>query len=361
MSRKILLFVLTLLQFASCNRVGYNYWALDEVEYIQEFPSIIDLNRESGEGILPDIPGVLDVRLWQNYILISSKNENGYIYVFEKDSKEFMGQYLLHGNGPKELLFPPFFSSMHFDDRGAWLVNQKGNLLFWDINKSCSEYTTVCEYLSSLPSFTYTNGSLNYLPINETVTIGNGIDNDMRNRSRFFIINDEMFEIQAMKKLNAVCIPERDSELINILSSVYAVNSDNGMIIEASIMLNSIQLYSIDGTFAKTLCIGSTLDDVNSVWKYSPASMPVSFRSPRAYEKCFAILFADTTELEDQLLKTKKPEILVFDWVGNPLFSLKLPTRVTSFDIDWDDNKLYTVDYDNEHICVFHFDASIVQ
>lgn len=345
------------MQVVSCNRVGNSFWALDDVEYIQGFPSSIDLKRESGEGILPDIPGVLDIRLWKNYILISSKNVNGYIYVFEKNGKGFMGQYLLHGNGPKELLFPSFFSSINFDDKGAWIVNQKRNLLFWDIHKSCSEHTTVCEYLTSLPSFTYTNGSLNYLPINETITIGNGTDNTMRKKCRFFIVNDEMVEIQAMKKLNAVCIPERDSELINILSSVYAVNSDNGMIIEASTMLNTIQLYSIDGTFAKTLCIGSTLDDVNSVWKYSLESMPVSFRSPRAYEKCFAALFADTTELEDQLLKTKKPEILVFDWEGNPLFNLKLPTRITSFDIDWTDHKVYTVDYDTEIISVFPFDA----
>ena len=359
MVHKCLSSFIPLLLIFSCNRGPINYWALEEVEYIQSFPATIKPNEYSDYGKSIDIPGVLDVKVWGDYLLLSSRDGSGYIYVYTKSTGESLGNFLLRGNGPTELLYPTFFSKFQFFDRGAMLVNEKGNLLFWDILKSCYEHTTVCENLRTLPTFSYDNGALNYYAVNDTVFIGNGIDNSIQKKNRFILVEDEYHETRAMSILNEIRLPKSDPGRINILSSIFAINSEKGMIVEASVKLNSIQLYSIDGTTAKTLCIGSSLEDINSVWNRSQQRMPISFLSPRAYDKFFAVLYIDATEFEYDLFRTH-PEILVFDWGGNPLFKIKLPIHATSFDIDWNENKLYTVDHENDNIYVFDFEAPLV-
>ena len=360
MRHKLVLIITPLLLIISCNRGPINHWALEKVEFIDDFPIVTKPTDYYDYSKSIDIPGVLDVRVWGDYLLLSSSDGSGFIYVFERSTSKCLGHYLLRGNGPNELLYPTFFSRIQFFDKGAMLVNEKGEVLFWDIEKSCDEHTTVCESIRSLPSFSYDNGALYYLPINNNTFLGNGIDNSIQKKNRFLIVDDEYRETPAMEFLNTICLPEPDPGKINILSSIFAINNEKGVIVEASVKLNSIQLYSIDGTTAKTLCLGAALDDINSVWSRHPKWMPLSFMSPRAYDKCFAVLYVNTTEFEYDLFKTL-PEILLFDWDGTPLQKIQLPVHATSFDIDWNENKLYTVDYDNERVCVFDFKSPAVQ
>lgn len=74
-----------------------------------------------------------------------------------------------------------------------------------------------------------------------------------------------------MKKLNEASVKE--GEDFNIISTITKVSKD-GRIIEMPIGLNYLNIYTPDGTFAKTICIGSQTDDIDEIMKSSNSKCP---------------------------------------------------------------------------------------
>lgn len=69
------------------------------------------------------------------------------------------------------------------------------------------------------------------------------------------------------------------------------------------------------------------------------------------YDDFFAVMYDGRKVYQQELNPVKnKPEILIFDWNGNPVAKLDLPCSADVFDLDIKSGLLFTLDRENEII-----------
>ena len=147
-------------------------------------------------------------------------------------------------------------------------------------------------------------------------------------------------------------------EDINIISTIAKMNHENGLIVEMPIGLNYINLYSLDGSSAKTLCIGDEPDDISEVENQDFADRIYTYSDLCVFKNFWGVVAIGEDMKTFQMSRKKHPSILLFDWEGNPLAELKADRFMTGFDIDLTNGTLYTFDvytdemfrYDIRHI-----------
>jgi hypothetical protein len=125
-------------------------------------------------------------------------------------------------------------------------------------------------------------------------------------------------------------------------------NDKNGRIVEAPIGLNYINIYSLDGSFAKTICMDKELNNITNIQNTEETDRIYTFANLRVYDDFFGVVYINEDELTYQTGRKKLPSILLFDWDGNPFVELKLDHHIQSFDIDLLTGELYTLDRDFE-------------
>ena len=173
----------------------------------------------------------------------------------------------------------------------------------------------------------------------------------MTGQNRFLYKAGEKTVLSSQEKLNSV--RSRSEGGYNMLFGSAAYNRDKKLVIETSAIMNTIQLYSLDGQIERTICIGKKPDNIHEIEKMSEAKVPVTFMSLRSYDQCFAVIYFGTTEFDFQMRGDTKPYILVFDLDGGLLSCLKVPERITAFDIDWKEKVVYGVDSGKEKLYKF--------
>ena len=95
--------------------------------------------------------------------------------------------------------------------------------------------------------------------------------------------------------------------------------------------LNQINIYSFDGSFQKTICIGNQLMNVGEVDHCSKANVMECFGNVISYSNYFiqcSISSAQEISIPCSLM--------IFDWEGNPLLKLNIPFTVPNFGISGD-------------------------
>ena len=106
--------------------------------------------------------------------------------------------------------------------------------------------------------------------------------------------------------------------------------------------LNQINLYSFDGTFNKTLCVGDALMDANAVDKsgdsmFSRGSMLKCFGGVVSYSDYFVALYHGISYKDYENSDNKSTcSLMVFDWDGNPILKINVPFTITSYGISKD-------------------------
>ena len=120
---------------------------------------------------------------------------------------------------------------------------------------------------------------------------------------------------------------------INILSTNMAI-ANNGCVIEAPVSLNYINLYKIDGSFAKTVCIGETLDNIDDLSQKKMKERKYVFSGVRVFDDFFGVLMLNETWGDYMANKETKPSILLFSYNGEPLAKVGIDTMTIFFDID---------------------------
>lgn len=350
-SLKVLFPFLVLFYSLSCSKPKETVLAFDDV-----IPVIIDtgntmlMDRQVLEFRNLDLPGVMDVKVWNDYLLFSTQDPSGYIKVINKNSKEPLGSFILHGNGPDELLDPTPFSDFCFDKVLVSVNNSKGRLIYWDIKASCEEGHTIC--VTREDNLVLNSGYLSsIIPVSDETLACVEIVNCGQNR--FLYREGERIILPSQQRLNEVKLTTNDGFRFNMLFGFAVYNKERHRMVEASAMLNTIQLYSVDDDFARTICIGRCPDDVSAIEKLPLADLPMSFQSLRAFEQGFGILFFGTTLDSFEQIKTNTPIILLFDWNGQLMDCYNVPVWISSFDIDWDNKVVYGVDYDEEKVYQF--------
>lgn len=135
---------------------------------------------------------------------------------------------------------------------------------------------------------------------------------------------------------------------INILSTITKFNPDRNIVIEMPVILNYINMYSLDGTFTRTLCIGDKVDDIEDIQDKKLWERIYTFNDIATFPDFWGVVYINEDAKTYQTGRKKLPCIYLFDWEGKPLAELKLKHFITTFDIDLRNRTLYTFDLEDE-------------
>lgn len=132
----------------------------------------------------------------------------------------------------------------------------------------------------------------------------------------------------------------------------------NERIVEMPIGLNYINIYSLNGDFARTVCVGDELDDISEIEDRKEWNRMYTYADLRLFKDFWGVVSINEDKMTFQTGRKKYPSILLFDWDGKPLAELKLTRFVNSFDIDMVNKTLYVFDVYNDKM--FAYDLSEV-
>lgn len=165
---------------------------------------------------------------------------------------------------------------------------------------------------------------------------------------RIIYSNGEEKEIEITKPLSDRYVD--DSSDINLLAkvSIYDPNSDR--FVEAMTHLNQINMYSRDGSWGRTICVGNKLDDLSAVQATGPAYQKRGYLSLSSIGKGFAASYSGMTEMDFELKGQSSTDIHIFNWDGEPIYKLTFPFQVSFIDIDYNNNILYVIDVTDDRL-----------
>ena len=341
--------LIILLLCAACGQQNESYLAFDNRTGIETFPVIFEIHDGEPAGI--DKSGIIDLYIVDSLMLVSSMDPTAYLSVIDLDCGTNMGNFFHRGNGPGELLSVPFLSnsSIVSTDESTFMIfrDGKGNLLRWDIESSLESGQPVYEVINdSIPSSQFYT-----LYVNDSTFICREVNPAADGQNRFLLKGGRKELIPAMETLNGKTIPVKgDGYLFNIVSSAAGYSIDENIVVEASVMLNTINMYSLDGNVEKTIFIGKKPDSIADECAGGMRNLKDTFGTLRLYEKLFAVMYNEGKQFPEKGEKIPEPKILMFDWSGNPVAELQMSGRITSFDIDFRNEILYVLDVNDESI-----------
>ena len=356
-----LFFLVTLLLplFSGCGKQSGpdKFMMFDDVEYIKKFPHTY---RLSG-GTVPDIDviGITDFHVIDSMMAFSLKGSDTLWAFYSLPDYRLLGRCLTRGDGPGEFLQVPNvdFKSDFFkkDGRLSAVVYdfQKGRAMKLNVDSVLvSHRNQVSVLCDTLPPFLF-----NFICIDDSTFFCKEIDSTQTRQLRYIQRASGRSVPPVLDRLNRASV-NKPMEDINIISTIAKMNHENGLIVEMPIGLNYINLYSLDGRTAKTICIGEEADDISHIEKLRFADQIYTFSELCVFDNFWGVVLIGEDNKTVQTSRKKHPSILLFDWEGKPVAELKMDRFMTSFDIDLINGTLYTFDvytdefyrYDISHI-----------
>ena len=334
---------LSIIFFIGCNSSSSNnYMILDDVKYVSEFPITFSLtnNIDVNLGII----GIRNFCIIDSLLICSTISSDRLWSFFSLPSYNILGKFLLRGNGPFEFVQTPavdnkttFFKKN--DLLFAMIYDfQKGNIYEMNITESIkTNQLSISLIDDSLSPFLF-----GMIRLDSTTFFCKEANHNHTQQIRYIhgVVDDAVPSV--LQKLNQASI--RYKEDINILSTSTKMNPINNLIIEMPIGLNYINLYSLDGAFGKTICVGNKVDNIDKIQDTGRWERIYTFADLRVFDNFWGVLYINEEEGTYQQGREKKPSILLFDWGGKPLAKLNLNQFITSFDIDFSDRSLYAFD-----------------
>ena len=338
--------ILSLLLLISCSQSpttsSPNFMVFDDVKYVTEFPQSFKLTGKTVPDI--DVIGINNFVIHDSNIIFSTKRTDSLWSVYTLPEYDYRGSFLSKGNGPFEFVQSPSVGTKatfykENDELFAGVHDfQKGRLLKVNIDKTLNEKKLNISVLNdSLPPFLF-----NFMMIENDKYFCKEVNNNHTQQTRYILENNKRTTPDILEKLNQASINE--GEDVNILSTMTDMNFDNSIIVEIPIGLNYINMYKLNGRFAKTVCIGDKLDNIEKIQNKDRWDRIYTFADLRLFENFWGVIQIDEDEKTYQLGREKLPVIYLFDWQGKPLAELKLDHFITSFDIDFNNGELYTFD-----------------
>ena len=336
---------MSLLILNSCSQshtpLSSDYMVFDDVEYVTEFPQSFKLTGKTVPDI--DVIGITNFAVYDSNIIFSTKRKDSLWFVFSLPEYNYRGSFLSNGNGPFEFVQSPRVNKGKlFKENDELLAGiydfQKGRVFKLNIDRTLNERKLDISVLNdSLPAFLF-----NFIMIENDKFFCKEVSNNQTQQIRYIVENNQKTTPEILEKLNQASI--REDEDVNILSTITKMNSERGIIVEMPVGLNYINMYKLDGSFSKTVCIGDKLDNIEKIQNKDRWDRIYTFADLRLYENFWGVIQIDEGEKTYQMGRKKLPLIYLFDWQGEPLAELKLDHFITSFDIDLKNGVLYTFD-----------------
>jgi hypothetical protein len=342
---------------AGCNsnpKASSDYMVLDDIQYTTEFPQsfvldqAIDIDLES-----MNIIGMIDFRIYDSLLVLSVTDKEGALSFLSLPDGHFLGKFLSHGQGPNEFLFnPELTKATFFEEEGvrfAWIYdNLTGKLYKMNIDKSISNNQLSMFVCENLPP------SLFAFCVIDSVTFFCKEIANQQQQIRTIWNKGEKTTPPHLEKLNLASIRLTEESFdINILSAITMCDILKGRIVEANVHLNYINLYSLDGSFGKTICIGDKLDNIDKIQNIDMWDGIYTFGKLRLFPQFWGVLYENESMKDSRIDRKTLPVIFLFDWDGNPLAELKLNRFITGFDIDMLNGYLYASDHQTDEFCKY--------
>ena len=332
------------------------FMTFDSVNYVNEFPYVIELT----EGKVPeiDVMGINDFCIVDSIIFFSQRGSDSLWSLFSLPDYKLLGKCFTKGNGPGEFVGVPrvAFKTDFFHEKGDLFANiydfQTGKVMRSNISASLVQRKNVMSVLcDSLPS-----GLFSFISVSDSIFFCKEISPDFTKQCRFMAGKSTGVLSPVVQHLNEAKVD--DSKDINIISTIAKINRLNGRIVEMPIGLNYINLYSLKGDFAKTICIGDELDNIRDIEAQNEWNRLYTYSDLRLFKDFWGVVSIMEDMKTFQTSRKKYPSILLFNWEGKPLAELKLTRFINSFDIDMINKRLYVFDVYNDEM--FSYDISEV-
>jgi len=323
--------------------------ALEDVNYINNFPLTFSLQDEFMLGIDEiDVIGVKDIAIYDSIMILATRDKNAFWSFVSLPEHNVLGSFLHGGSGPLEFTQAPKadISGNLYEENGslfAYIYDfDTGRLVKMDISSSIEKGKLHAhEMKPSLPR------ALFDLAIIDSTKFVYKIPSDDRTQQIRYMNDRKSGTIFLfMDKLNAASIKE--GEDLNILSTATKLNLKNNKIVEMPIGLNYINLYSLYGSWGKTICIGEELDNIEKIQYKNKWERMYTFSDIRIFPDFFGVIYINEREDDYEMKRTHYPSILLFDWEGNALVEIKLNRYATSFDFDLVNGSLYAFDVESD-------------
>jgi hypothetical protein len=349
--KKLFLFIV-LFCLASCNN-STERMVFDEIVYIKKFPYSSSLIN--GKQVNLDIIGPTGISIQDSLLIVSTMNMAGMWSFFSLPEYQNLGKYLNRGRGPNEFLNTPQVEQQYFYNENGELFSilydfSVGKTYRMNVNETIhTSKLSISETDISLPPHLF-----GYTFINRKDILCREINGTQTEQIRYLLSDGEIEKPDVLGKLNRTTV--HPGEDINILSVHTASHPNGGRIVEAAIGLNQINLYSLDGSFGKTICVGRKVDDIEQIQSIDLFDRKYTYMILNAYPHFFGALYLNDTEVNYQEGKTKNPTIQFFNWDGEPLLEVKSDRMFMTYDIDFINGVLYTLNHATEEI--YSYDIS---
>ena len=342
-------------------KVPENSLAFEDVVYVEDgYPVTWELT----EGDTMDLPvlGVSDFVVKDSLLIVSNNDNAGRVTVLSLDGTTVYGKFLRIGRGPGEIVSFNGVSSVQFSHKenghltASW-TDYAGNLMEWDVTASLESGQT--EVTSRSLELQDSPWLLDAVPLEgqEYLIVHAGADRNSINR---FILTSggERRTTPQLNRLNSATVkaePESGSGSVvgsgnmvsfsvpgfNLISGSYAYDISRGLIVEAERTLNTMNIFSADGTYARTVCIfGDRVDNVSSAEHDSDARLALR---PKTFPDFISVLH---WYREPEV----KQYVRLFSYDGEPLAEIPLPRGAIFYDFDIPGCCLYVLVSDQEFL-----------
>ena len=220
----------------------------------------------------------------------------------------------------------------------------------------------------SLPSFIF-----DFAVIKDNLYYCREINKDQTQQIRYLRFNGKKEIPNTFKILNQAFVEK--GEDFNLLSTITKESPKGDRIVEAPIYLHQINIYSSDGKWGKTICVGKA-DDIGDLEDKISWTRIYTHGGVCTYDKFFGVLFVneDIRTMNNQgiikkrLFEMSKLEAnkssMIIDWRKLSLYKSTLyfmyPYGDTIYSIDNKDSikRLYSIDFGDKRIPADLFDEN---
>ncbi len=324
-----------------------DYMVFDEIVYKGKDISSVSLHNETDVNI--DVIGITDFYIKDSLMVLSTQNPDAFLSFVSLPTYRILGSFLKKGQGPLEFLSSP---SISYNSRFFYVENElfaylldrrKGSVYRFNVTKSLRNN----KIEMSLIKDNIPRSAFGVVTIDDTKFLFKELNEKMVKQSRYILDNNIKTVPPFLEKLNQATI--KQGEDFNILATMIQYDPQRDMIVEMPLELNYLNMYSLDGSIAKTICIDKELYDIKNIQNIARGDRNDTFADIRLFKNFFAILYMNETQKDFIQFKRKGfPTVLLFDWSGNMIAQIKLNQLATSFDFDMKNKTLYTFDHQTE-------------
>ncbi len=344
MKRLLFYFFMCLLVLSSCGDKTDKYMSMGAPMFVKKFAyevkSLTPVDFECKEI------GINSIKFIDTLMIIGHSDHWS---VYSSCGKNKYGDILTIGDGPGEYYqLPRCAAAAYVNENDSLIIyipdKEKGNINRFNLSKYIAQGG---DNVISIKKTDYlTNDLWDVIPCDSSEFLLSMPNFDFTGFRRMLLSGNKLSEVLATKTMSDLTVDREDD--INLLARVTRYNPLSDKFVEGMLYLNQINIFSRDGTYGKTICVGNHLDniaDIESEFKFDRKN---SYTTVSVWNQGFGCTFSGQTEKNRQMGEETNSELHMFDWDGNPICLVNIPHSVVAFDIDFRVQRLYIINGEDE-------------